>query len=107
MRETELAIRSRDGKPKEAILLTIDFKEFSGQWLAECLELGTATYADTLEEVRREIRENVTLQLGSIEELGFIEEYLQQHSVALIPLEAPSGSATGTATWTSPEPMSV
>ena len=107
MRETGIAIRSRGGKPKEAVLLTIDFKEYSGQWLAECLELGTATHADTLEEVRREIRDNVTLQLGSVEELGFMEEYLRQNNVPLIPLEAASGSTTGVATWTSPEPMSV
>ena len=107
MRETGIAIRSRDGKPKEAILLTIDFREHSGQWLAECLELGTATHADTLAEVRREIRENVTLQLGSVEELGFIEEYLQQNSVPLIPLETPPDSTVGTSTWTSPEPMGV
>ena len=96
-------IRSRDGKPKEAILLTIDFKEETGQWLAECLELGTATHADTLEQVRREICENVTLQLGSVEELGFMEEYLRQHSVPLIPLETASGSTKGVATWTSLE----
>ena len=106
MRETGIAIRSMNGKPKEAILLTIDFKEHSRQWLAECLELGTATHADTLEEVRREIRENVTLQLSSVEELGFMEEYLQQNSVSLIPLETPSGSTAGTAAWTSPEPVS-
>ncbi len=99
-------IRSRDDKPKEAILLTIDFKEHSGQWLAECLELGTATHADTLEEVRREIRDNITLQLSSIEELGFMEEYLRQNNVPLIPLETAFGSTTGVATWTSPEPMS-
>ena len=84
MRETEVAFRSRDGKPKEVILLTIDFKERAGQWLAECLELGTAAYADTLEDARREIRDNVTLQLGSVEELGFIEEYLRQHNVSLL-----------------------
>ena len=90
MRETGIAIRSREGMPSEAILPTIDFKEHSGQWLVECLELGTATYADSLEEVRREIRDNITLQLGSVEDLGFMDEYLRDHNVALIPLETPS-----------------
>ena len=52
MRETGIAVRSSNGSPEEAILLTIDFKEYLGQWLAECLEFGTATYADTLEVVR-------------------------------------------------------
>ena len=107
MRETGIAIRSRHGKPKEAILLTIDFKEYLGQWLAECLELGTATYADTLEVVRQEIRDSVTLQLGSVEGLGFMDEYLHQHNVPLIPLETPSESTGGVATWTSPTPISV
>ena len=96
-------IRSRDGKPREAILLTIDFKEESGQWLAECLELGTATHADTLEEVRREILEFVTLQLDGVEELGFMEEYLRQNNVSLIPLGTPFVPKTGVATWIPPE----
>ena len=107
MRETGIAIRSRDGKPKEVILLTIDFKEYSGQWLAECLELGTATYAETLDEARREIRDSVTLQLGSVEELGFMNEYLRERNLPLIPLETTSESSGGVTTWTSPKPMSV
>ena len=101
MRETEVAFRSSDGKPKEVILLTIDFKERAGQWLAECLELGTAAYADTLEDARREIRDNVMLQLGSVEELGFIEEYLRQHNVSLLSLETPAPQAE-TPTWAVP-----
>ena len=101
MRETEVAFRSSDGKPKEVILLTIDFKERAGQWLAECLELGTAAYADTLEDARREIRDNVMLQLGSVEELGFIEEYLRQHNVSLLSMETPATSAE-TPTWAAP-----
>ena len=101
MRETEVAFRSSDGKPKEVILFTIDFKERAGQWLAECLELGTAAYADTLEDARREIRDNVTLQLGSVEELGFIEEYLRQHNVSLLSMETPATSAE-THTWAVP-----
>lgn len=100
-------IRSRDGKPQEAVLLTIDFREHLGQWLAVCLELGTATYAETLEEVRREIRESVTLQLNSVEELGFMDEYLRRHSVALIPLETSLVSKEGVASWMSPEPKSA
>ena len=107
MRETGIAIRSREGLPSEAILLTIDFKEHSGQWLAECLELGTTTYADSLEEVRREIRDNITLQLGSVEDLGFMDGYLRERNVSLIPLAAPPGNQGQAATWTSPEPMSV
>ena len=86
MRETGIAVRSSNGNPEEAILLTVEFREYSGQWLAECLELGTATYADTLEEVRQEIRDNVTLQLGSVEELGFMDEYLRERNVPLLTL---------------------
>ena len=101
MRETGVAFRSRDGRPKEVILLTIDFKERAGQWLAECLELGTAAYADTLADARREIRDNVMLQLGSVEELGFMEEYLRQHNVSLLSLDTAAQSAE-TPTWAAP-----
>ena len=55
MRETGIAVRSSNGNPEEAILLTVEFREYSGQWLAECLELGTATYADSLEEASRRL----------------------------------------------------
>ena len=102
MIEPKIAIRSRAGMPKEAILLTIDFKEYFGQWLAECLELGTATQADSLEEVRQEIWENITLQLESVEELGFMEEYLKQRNVPLLCLEPPSGAPREAAIWASP-----
>ena len=107
MRETGIAIRSGARQPKEAILLTIDFKEYAGQWLAECLELGTATYADSLEEARQEIGESIILQLGSVEELGFVEEYLREHNVPLLPLKTPSGRRKEAATWSSPTLVSA
>lgn len=107
MRDTLIAIRSIGGKPKEVMPLTVEFKDQASQWLAECLELGTATYAETLEEVRREIRESVTLQLNSVEELGFMDEYLRRHNVALIPLETSHVSKEVAASWTSPEPKSA
>jgi hypothetical protein len=107
MRETGIAVRSSNGSPEEAILLTVEFREYSGQWLTECLELGTATYADSLEKARQEIGESIILQLGSVEELGFVEEYLREHNVPLLPLKTPSGRRKEAATWSSPTLVSA
>ena len=65
-----------------------------GDTCPRCLELGTTTFADTLDELRKEISDAVTLQLDEIERLGFIEEFLRDHSVQPVLLVP---SATGNA----------
>ena len=69
--------------------------------------MGTVAYADSLEEARQEIGESIILQLGSVEELGFVEEYLREHNVPLLPLKTPSGRRKEAATWSSPTLVSA
>ena len=64
------------GETHRAITLTCDYGEEDGQWIGECVELGTATFADTFEQLRLELREAVELQLTEVARLLAVQDYL-------------------------------
>lgn len=86
MREAWAAIHFEGSKPVAVAILTADLFRDEGKWLAECLELGTATYASTLEEAQLELAEAVHLQLDEVEALGFLDEFLRDRGVKLLPI---------------------
>ena len=88
MRDIIVAARVQDRGQAEVsvIILTADLKQERTKWLAECLELGTATYGETLDEARNDLLEAVTLQLNEVQQMGFIEDYLVDHGVPVIPI---------------------
>lgn len=102
MKESFILFLFRQGKPAEAIVLTVDFSQEENKWLAECLELGTATYADTLEDVGREISEAIELQLNECERLGFADKFLSEHGVRRIPIQPPKARKPKGPTWVAP-----
>ena len=79
--------RNLDG----VITLTLLLTEEGQRWVGECLELGTAAYGHSLEEVHEQLIEAVLLQLNEMERMGFIEDYLREHNVRLQPLTEPTG----------------
>ena len=97
MRDTIIAIHQEKeiGSPDFLFSLTFDLEKEGEQWTATCLELGTSTFGDTLDEARQELQEAVTLQLNEMERLGFIADYLQENRVPVIRLAdaAPSGDS--------------
>lgn len=102
MRATFSVIRFKDGgKSIEQVILTVEFKEEAGKWLAECLELGTATYGGTLEAARRELISAVLLQLNQIEQLGFSDEFLADHGVHPSVIRPPKSSSRKSS-WAAP-----
>ena len=89
MRETTTVIhRNNEGSPDYVIVLTFDFSQESEQWVGLCLELGTSTFSDTLEQTRLELQEAVELQLNEVERLGFIQDYLSENHVRVVPVDA-------------------
>ena len=90
LRETVVAIRYGNEGPASMVQITVEYQQAGEKWLAECLELGTATEALSLDDVRREISEAIVLQLNEVDQLGFIEEFLSQHGTRWIPFSAPS-----------------
>ena len=70
-------------------VLTVEFGQEEGQWVGQCLELGTATHADTLEEVEAEILEFIDLQLNETARMCDVREYLADNEVKLAPVSMP------------------
>lgn len=88
--------RDEQGRPEYVSVLTFEYQQEAGQWVGVCVELGTSTYADTLEQTELELREAVELQLSEMERLGYLWEYLEVQGVQVIPLEpAAAGVAAG------------
>ncbi len=66
------------------INLTVSLtEEEDGQWSALCHELGTAACGDTFEEALDGIRDMVTLDLNSMEELGMRKAFFKKHNITI------------------------
>ena len=92
MRDTVVAIhRGKDGILDYFISLTLEYIEEDDKWVGTCLESGTSTFAKTLSQVRKELSEAVSLQFNEVERLGFIKEYLTEHSIHMNPIHAARG----------------
>jgi len=93
MRQHFVALRMDGQIPKEAMLLTADFVKEDETWVGTCLELGTSTYSQDLESLRKELEESILLQLEEVEKLGFLDDYLTERKVSRTSL--PANYATG------------
>ena len=81
LRDTAIVGCTTEGEEMNIIVLTEEYEEYDNKWIGTALELGVSTYADTLDEARRELGDAIELQLNEVESLGFIDEYLQEHNV--------------------------
>ncbi len=81
LREVVHLLYREGGDVKAIYALNVKYFKEEGQWLGECLELGTATFADTLEEVQEELVEAIALQVNEVDRDGFAEEYLAERGV--------------------------
>jgi predicted RNase H-like HicB family nuclease len=80
VRDTVTVIhRNGQGSLDYVIVLTFEYSEESGKWVGVCLELGTSAFADTLEQVREELREAVELQLNEMERLAHVQDSLEEN----------------------------
>ena len=89
-RETvRVAHRDGLGEYDYAIELTLLYYFESGQWAGVCDELGTSAFADSLEQMKIELRDAVALQLNEMERISDIREYLGSNQVSTTPIELP------------------
>jgi len=70
-------------KSKNYIILTAIFKREEDVWTAECKELGTATFGDTLEEAKESLREAVELHLNTLEDVGEYKRFLDERGIEI------------------------
>ncbi len=65
------------------IVVTFEFKQEPNRWLGRCLQLGTATYGDTFEEVREDLTELIALHLNSLEGVGERKRFFSENGIRL------------------------
>ncbi len=96
MREQAAYLHRGDKGVYDHILtVTFDYVEEAGQWVGVCLELGTSTFAESLEATRMELREAVELQLNELQRLCVVEEYLRDNHVPYFLIEPGSSHEPG------------
>ncbi len=101
MRDTVTVIhRNGQGSPDYVIVLTFEYSEESDKWVGVCLELGTPAFADTLEQVREELREAVELQLNEMERLTHVQDFLAENHVRIVQIDPGTSPETGFAVAT-------
>lgn len=66
---------------KGFVVLRLAFRQEEKRWLGECLELGTATYARSLKQARKELVELVTLHLNALEDAGERENFFRENKI--------------------------
>ena len=64
--------------------LTAEFELEDGQYVARCVELGTASCGDTVEEAVENIAEAIAVHLNALEKLGQLKEVLRAAGVAIV-----------------------
>jgi predicted RNase H-like HicB family nuclease len=64
--------------------LTLTVTLEGDQYSAICEELGTATYADTLQAAVSELRELISLHLAGLEEEGIAEEFFHENGIEIL-----------------------
>jgi len=80
----------RDGRDVTArqpklglVVLHTKYQQEKGLWLGECLELGTATFADTFEEIQSELNEMILLHLQGLEDVGTRDSFFKKHGIKM------------------------
>lgn len=87
MLHENVAILHYDGDAvSEVLILTAVFSQDGDQWTGECLELGTAMDADTLEEARKDLYEAIGLVVDQVNRDGCADAYFRDHGVQPMPV---------------------
>ena len=65
------------------VVVTLEIQREKDQWLGRCVELGTATFGDSVDEVAEELADLVALHLNSLEDVGELERFFAKHEIIL------------------------
>ena len=72
------------------VVLTFQFEQEDDAWVGKCVELGTATWAESLTQLEEELRDLVGLHLTTLQETGRLGQVLNEYGVKMHE-EMPSG----------------
>ena len=76
------------------VALTLSFEREGDVWVGVCLELGTSTFADTLEECQSELLEFVEENLNLLEEVGERDRFFKKWGITLQDTPVPPAHLT-------------
>ncbi len=65
------------------VVLTFRFEQEEDGWFGKCVELGTATSAESLAQLEEELRDLVGLHLATLEETGRLGQVFDEWGVEL------------------------
>ena len=85
------------------ITVTIAIEEADSQYAARCVELGTASCGDTLDEAFENIKEAVIVDLNALEEAGEREQFFKEQGIEIkqgIAEDVPLVKPVYRASWT-------
>lgn len=69
------------------VAMTYQVHEEDGQWVSACLELGTASCGDTVDEAFKNIHEATIQYLNAIEESGDRERIFRKRNIPIYPVK--------------------
>ncbi len=65
------------------VVVTLEIHREQNQWLGRCVELGTATFGDSVDEVAEELADLVALHLNGLEDAGELERFFANHDITM------------------------
>lgn len=65
------------------IRLTFIYRELKNRWTGECTELGTATFGNSLEDIKEKLEEAVLCHLNTLEDLGERKRFFKKHGIKI------------------------
>ena len=71
------------------VVLTLTFERDGNRWVGTCEELSTSTYAKTLKQCQRELRDLVIEHLNLLEEAGEREKFFDRWKIEIHPTSSP------------------
>ena len=80
--------------PVGYVILTLIYEREGYKWVGTCEELGTSTYARTLKQCQRDLKDLVTEHLDLLEEEGERERFFEKWGIVIHQTKkAPQGFA--------------
>ena len=67
------------------IKVTFIFQELKDRWTGKCVELGTATFGDSFEDIKEKLEEAVLCHLNTLEDLGETARFFKKHGIKFYP----------------------
>jgi len=68
-------------KKLKYVILTLKFERQGNQWVGTCVELSTSTFARTLRQTQKELRELVIAHLNVLEQEGERERFFKEWGI--------------------------